>query len=133
MRILSPVIVNLHSPREKVWGVLLALNESGVTVKGIDLNSFDDWTRQVARGEETIGLSTVFFPMYRVERIHLDENVGGLISYTETFAARVGRELRDYLKLPQPLGAAPLQFRQPAQSQGQSQSGRPAPRKKPGR
>ena len=46
MEVDSVVIVSLHSPREKVWGRLLSLNPSGVTVQGIDLNSYDDWVRQ---------------------------------------------------------------------------------------
>ena len=37
----SIVIVSLHSPKEKAWGELLAINPSGVTLRGIDLNSFD--------------------------------------------------------------------------------------------
>ena len=37
----SIVIVSLHTPKEKVWGELLAINPSGITLRGIDLNSFD--------------------------------------------------------------------------------------------
>jgi hypothetical protein len=37
----SIVVVSLHTPKEKVWGELLDINPSGVTLRGIDLNSFD--------------------------------------------------------------------------------------------
>ena len=43
----SIVVVSLHSPREKVWGELLDINPSGVTLRGIDLNSFDHFIRQI--------------------------------------------------------------------------------------
>ncbi len=29
----SIVIVSLHSPREKIWGILLEINPSGVTLR----------------------------------------------------------------------------------------------------
>lgn len=103
MKKFSPVIVSLHSPREKVWGVLLSLTSSGATVRGIDLNSFDDWSREVARGEATMDLSTVFFPTHRVERILLDESVGALQSMAQVFESRAGMDVWSYLSLPTPL------------------------------
>jgi hypothetical protein len=98
----SSVIVNLHSPREKIWGVLLSVQNHGITLRSIDLNSFDDWVREVAKGETGIGLSTVFFPMHRVERVLLDEGVGDIQSLAEVFHSRVGDELWSYLGLPRP-------------------------------
>lgn len=98
----SAVVVSLHSPREKVWGVLVALDASGVTVLGIDLNSFEDWSRAVSRGEGTMGLSTVFFPMHRVERINRDESVGGVPSLADVFASRAGRDVWTHLSLTRP-------------------------------
>ena len=45
----------------------------------IDLNSFDDFVRQVRHPEgERVGLPTAFFPMQRVERISLDEPSGDI-------------------------------------------------------
>lgn len=103
----SPIVLNLHTPREKFWGILLALSDAGVNVKGIDLNSFDDWTRAVARGEETMGLASTFFPMHRVERINLDENIGGIQSYAHIFESRVGRDVWSYLGLEEPPPESP--------------------------
>jgi hypothetical protein len=98
----SAVIVSLHSPREKIWGVLLSIQTHGITMHGIDLNSFDDWTREVAREETGMSLSTVFFPMHRVERVLLDEGVGDIQSLADVFQSRVGSELWAYLNLPRP-------------------------------
>lgn len=99
----TAVIVSLRSPREKVWGVLLSLDTSGVTLKGIDLSSFDDWSREVARGDESsMGLSTVFFPVHRIERILVDEGVGQIQSLTDVFKSRVGKDVWSYLDLPAP-------------------------------
>lgn len=94
----SIVVVSLHSPKEKVWGELLDINPSGVTLRGIDLNSFDHFVRQINEPEgERIGLPTVFFPMNRVERVSLDEPAGSIPSMNELFARKIGRTLTDYL------------------------------------
>lgn len=102
MNKLSAVVINLHSPREKVWGILLSMTNAGVEVKGIDLNSFEDWTRSVSHAEETMGLSTIFFPLHRVERVHLDENVGGIQSCAELFESLVGKDVWSHLGLDKP-------------------------------
>ena len=86
------VLVTLNSPREKFWGVVMELNPAGLAVRGIDLNSFDDFARLVRAGEPAAA-STVFFPMHRVERVELDVSSGGIPSLGERFAAKSGREL----------------------------------------
>ena len=92
------VIVSLHTPKEKVWGELLAINPSGVTLRGIDLNSFDHFIRQMNEPDgERVGFPTVFFPMHRVERISLDEPSGSIPSMNELFARKLGRSLQEYL------------------------------------
>ena len=93
----SPVIVNLHSPREKIWGVLSDLNAAGIFLRGIDLNTFDDWLRMVVRGERNLGLTHVFLPMWRVERVALDESVDDIPALAAQFHARVGITLNEYL------------------------------------
>jgi membrane associated rhomboid family serine protease len=94
----SIVVVSLHSPKEKVWGELLDINPSGVTLRGIDLNSFDHFIRQLNEPDgERIGLPTIFFPMNRVERVSLDEPTGSIPSMNELFARKIGRTLTDYL------------------------------------
>jgi hypothetical protein len=94
----SIVIVSLHTPKEKVWGILLDINPSGVTVRGIDLNSFDHFVNGINQLDgERVGLPTVFFPMTRVERISLDEPSGSIPSMAAIFQRKVGRSLLDYL------------------------------------
>lgn len=93
----SPVIVNLHSPREKVWGILRELNTAGVFVRGIDLNTFEDWVQMIVRGERNLGLTHVFLPMWRVERIALDESVDDIPSLAAQFYTRVGLTVTEYL------------------------------------
>ncbi|MDP2735472.1 MAG: hypothetical protein Q8P12_04650 [bacterium] len=95
------VILSLHSPKEKVWGRLVSLTQAGVTIKGIELNSFDDWLHQILDAEPNVlPLPTVFYPMHRVERIALDEPTGEIPSLAERFVNRVGISLLDYLQLP---------------------------------
>jgi hypothetical protein len=94
----SIVVISLHTPKEKLWGELLSINQSGVTMRGIDLNSFDHFVNQInGPDSERTGLPTLFFPMNRVERIALDESSGSIPSLSEMFARKVGRPLAEYL------------------------------------
>ena len=98
MELNSIVIVSLHDPKEKIWGQLVALTQAGITVRGIDLNSFDDFIRQVKNPEEEpVRLATLFYPMLRVERVALDEPQGSIPSLAQTFERQVGRSVLDYL------------------------------------
>jgi len=90
----TPVVVYLHSPREKLFGVIASLQPAGVAVRGIDLAAFDDWVRQEARRDEPgLGLVTLFYPMNRVERIERDETVGGLEGFADRFRRETGRSV----------------------------------------
>jgi rhomboid protease GluP len=94
----SIIIVSLHTPKEKLWGQLLSINPSGITMRGIDLNSFDHFVSQInSPDSERTGLATLFFPMNRVERIALDESSGAIPSLSEMFARKVGRPISEYL------------------------------------
>lgn len=94
------VIVHLVNPTEKFWGVLHELGTAGVVLRGINVSTFDDWMAQAARGEtQTLGLSTMFVPLFRVERIFLDEAVGEVESYRQRFQRRVGMPVERYLGL----------------------------------
>jgi hypothetical protein len=90
----TPVLVYLCSPREKVFGVLLSLDPAGVTVRGIDLVSLEDWMRQEARGDGPgLSPSSVFYPMARVERVERDESVGELEGLADRFRRLTGRDV----------------------------------------
>lgn len=96
----SLVIVHLVNPTEKFWGVLQELGVAGVMLRGINVSSFDDWMAQAMRpGEQSLGLSTMFVPLFRVERIFLDEAVGEVESYRQRFQSRVGVAVERYLGL----------------------------------
>jgi hypothetical protein len=91
------VIVSLHEPKEKFWGVLEEINAAGAFVRGIDLNSYEELLRMLAHGEEGIYPATIFFPLRRVERVLLDETAGPVQSLVERFEERTGLRLADYL------------------------------------
>jgi len=98
----SLVIVNLVNPKEKFFGVLGSLSAAGVTMRAINLDSFEDWIRQIAHAEDEqpdIAMITMFIPLFRVERIFLDEPAGTIKSYGERFEDVVGMTVRKYLGL----------------------------------
>jgi len=96
----SIVILHLMNPSEKYWGVLESLAGPGIILRGINLSSFDDWTRSIAcEANPSMGLSTAFFPMLRVERMFLDEQVGEVESFCQRFERRVGKAVAEYLGL----------------------------------
>lgn len=94
------VILNLVNPKEKFWGMLESLSPVGVTLRGINLDSFDDWIRQLQKkDEQTLDLVTMFVPLFRVERIFLDEPVGLVKSYCQRLEERIGIPAAEYLRI----------------------------------
>ena len=94
----SLVILNLVNPKEKFWGLLLSLSQVGITVRGINLDAFEEWVRQVARKDElTLDLVTMFVPLFRVERLFLDETVGSVKAYSQFFTEMVGVAPAEFL------------------------------------
>jgi len=88
------VLLTLHSPRQKFFGMLLKLATAGVELRGVPLESLDDLARQIRAGESA-GASTVFFPMHRVERMELDAASGELPSLADSFATKAGRTVTE--------------------------------------
>ncbi|HYV86657.1 MAG TPA: hypothetical protein VFB49_12150 [Patescibacteria group bacterium] len=91
------VVVYLQAPRERYWGVVRGFDAAGLLLQGTDLNSFEDWLRQVVAREPNSGPSTMFFPMTRIEKILIDEPAGDHPSLAQQFERRVGRRLIDHL------------------------------------
>ena len=85
------VLVTLNMPREKYWGVILAISTAGIALRGVDLNSFDDFARIVKSGEPAAPHS-VFFPMHRVERAEVDARNGDIPSLQERFFHKTGHD-----------------------------------------
>ena len=93
----TPILIVLHSPREKYWGLLDEINGAGVFLRGLDLNSFDEWIRSVIHKEPFIGVGSMFFPMWRVERVAKDESVGGVMSLCAQAEQRTGLGLDELM------------------------------------
>jgi hypothetical protein len=87
----SVVIVTLSNPREKFWGMILALAPEGLSLSGAELASFEDLTVMVKEGEPFTP-AVVFFPMHRVERVELDLPDGSLPSLSQRFFSKTGLE-----------------------------------------
>ena len=94
----SLVIVNLVNPKEKFFGILGSLSAAGITMRAVNLDSFEDWIRQISHDDEpNIDVLMMFFPLFRVERIFLDEPSGAIKSYSQRFEEVVGSPIREYL------------------------------------
>jgi hypothetical protein len=85
------VIATLCNPREKFWGMILALAPEGLSLSGAELASFEDLAVMVRDGEPFTP-AVVFFPMHRIERVELDLPDGGLPSLSQRFFAKTGLE-----------------------------------------
>ncbi len=94
----EPVIVVLQTPREKSWGILDEITPAGVFLRGLDLNSFDDWLAAVAHDEPFVGFSDLFFPIWRVERLSRDESSGGIPALYEQVEQRTGHTVEELLR-----------------------------------
>ena len=94
----AAVLLVLHNPREKCWGILDEITAAGVFLRGLDLNAFDDWVSAVVHEEPFIGFGALFFPMWRVERIAKDESAGGVPSLREQAEQRTGRTFEELLR-----------------------------------
>ncbi len=90
------VIIILHTPREKLLGILGEINASGIYVRGIDLGYFDDWCQSIVEGEQYLPMSDYFLPMWRLERMMRDEASEGASSMAEQFEQRTGRPLGEF-------------------------------------
>src|SRR4051812_3168456 len=93
----SPVVVVLHTPREKCWGVLEEISPAGLFFRGLDLGAFEDWLRAVSKDEPFHGPNSQFFPMWRVERVALDQSEPGLPSMVEQAESRTGLSVQTLL------------------------------------
>src|ERR1700731_5367564 len=83
------VVTTLGNPRDKFWGMILALAPEGLSMSGIELASFEDFVVMVKDGE-SFTPAVVFFPMHRIERIELDLPDGNLPSLSQRFSAKTG-------------------------------------------
>ena len=94
----AAIVLVLHNPREKCWGILDEISPAGVFLRGLDLNAFDDWLSAIVHQEAFVGFGDLFFPMWRVERISKDEASGGVPSLREQAERRTGHTVEDLLR-----------------------------------
>jgi hypothetical protein len=92
----SMVVVTLANPREKFWGALLGLRPEGLSIRGIELASFEDLVA-IVKDNEPYTLGVVFFPLHRLERMELDLPDGNIPSLAQRFAAKTGKDPRSLL------------------------------------
>jgi hypothetical protein len=85
------VVATLSNPREKFWGMILALAPEGISLSGAELASFEDLATLVKEGEPFTP-AVVFFPIHRIERVELDLPDGALPSLSQRFLAKTGLE-----------------------------------------
>lgn len=85
------VIATLTNPREKFWGAILHLSSVGLSLRGVDLSSFDDFIAQIRDGEP-FNSGVMFFPMHRLERLELDLPEGNILSLAQRFAQKTGQD-----------------------------------------
>ena len=85
------VVLTLGNPREKFWGAVLTLAPEGISIRGIELASFDDLVSLV-KENEPYSPGVVFFPMHRVERMELDLPDGSTPSLSQRFTTRTGQD-----------------------------------------
>jgi hypothetical protein len=98
------VVVTLGNPRDKFWGMILALAPEGLSMTGIELASFEDFVVMVKDGEP-FSPAVVFFPMHRIERVELDLPDGSLPSLSQRFSTKTGLDPAVLLGGPQAGGA----------------------------
>lgn len=85
------ITVHLVNPTEKFWGILERLEPAGIVFRGISLDFFEEWVNELASGRGSpLGSSTMFVPLFRVEKVFLDEQVGEVESYHRRFERRTG-------------------------------------------
>ena len=94
----AAILLVLHTPREKCWGMLDEITGAGVFLRGLDLNAFDDWLSAVVHDEPFIGLGSLFFPMWRVERIAKDETSNEVPSLRQQAEQRTGRSFEELMR-----------------------------------
>ena len=92
----TSVVVVLHTPREKLLGILDEINAAGVSLRAIDLGYFDDWVNSIVADEPYLPMNDYFVPMWRVERLVRDEGSSDSPSMAEQFEKRTGRMLGEF-------------------------------------
>lgn len=89
------VVMILHTPREKLFGIVDEIGPAGIFLRAIELGYFDDWCNSIANGEPFLPMTDQFVPMWRLERMTRDESSDNTPSLAEQFEKRTGRKFGD--------------------------------------
>jgi len=93
------VVVAAATPREKFWGVLISLSAAGVTIRGISVDTYEDWLQECSGDEpRLLGPITLFIPAHRIERVEVDETVGAVEGLADRFHRVTGKLARTELE-----------------------------------
>lgn len=96
----SIVIAYLRNPKERIWGILRSVDSSGIFLEGISVDSFEEWIGDIVKEEHSaVGLSKIFFPASRIEKILIDEPTGSIPSLSQRFEEKVGKSVEEYFCL----------------------------------
>ena len=80
----------------------MALQPEGITLRGIQIEAFEDFISQVTNQiGAKVALTMAFYPMHRVERLASDEASTGIPSLSDRFREKVGITIQDYLTIEQ--------------------------------
>jgi len=94
----SLVVLHCANPREKHWGLVVEMDALGVVLRGLDLDSVEDWlSQELHGGESMLAPSTFFVPTHRLVRIDLDESGPVVAGYGDRFFREAGRDIRQAL------------------------------------
>lgn len=97
------VVAVLHSPRERLWGRLLGLEDSGLALRGLELTPWEEVLNMVRTGDaEHVSMGTRFVPLHRLETLYLDEPSSGARSLAQEFQDRTGLDPQAFLADPLP-------------------------------
>ncbi len=98
MRIIegTPIVIVLQEPREKIWGVLREISSAGVFVRGLDINSFEDFVQAAIHDTPFYGIGDHFFPMWRIEKVTKDEPDGDIPSLEQQFEQRTELRITEF-------------------------------------
>lgn len=96
----SIVIAYLKDPKERIWGILRSMDASGLFMEGINIESFEEWIQEYSKTDYSgTGLSKVFFPASRIERILIDEPAGKIPSLSQRFEEKTGKTISELFKI----------------------------------
>ena len=95
----SIVIAYLRDPKERIWGILRSIDSFGIFMEGVNIDSFDEWIHDISKEDHSgIGLSKVFFPVSRIEKVLIDEPTGKIPSLSQKFEEKMGLPVSEFFK-----------------------------------